>query len=152
MQTNPIKEAETRGAREALTRLAETISTEGNGGGGRALRFRDEWYPAPTPAAPPPPTREWRVVVKNPRATAHVTLTFHPRECPSGPDEHIWHTHNADVREVRPLTAAQVEALAQELYEAFASAAPGEIPILKVPWIAAARAALAHLGIPYEEA
>lgn len=103
----------------------------------------------PSGSAPTPAPCEWRVVVKDPRATAHVSLTFYPREWPSGSDEYGWHTHNANVREVRPLTAAQVEALAWALYRADGGAVGAPVHLEYLPQ---ARAALAHLGIPYEEA
>lgn len=42
-------------AREVLTELAEAMGAEGNGGGGRVLRFRDEQFPPPSPVPPPIP-------------------------------------------------------------------------------------------------
>lgn len=101
-------------------------------------------------AAPSPPTREWRVTVPDYTQEARVEWGYGPGA------HHTWVGLNADVREVRPLAAAQVEALAQVLADAWARAlGAGPLPISdsaarRKGYLAEARAALAYLNIPTE--
>lgn len=126
-----ITAAERRGAREALTRLAEDIRVrwdmvkhDTNDDLARGVEWwRDKHAPAPTPAP-----REWWM-------TMDANGRLHDRTH-GDMSERLVH-----VREVRPLTAAEVEALAQRIANA-CGASRGH---------AEARAALAHLNIPTED-
>lgn len=101
------------------------------------------------PAAPPPPTREWWLCVE-PSGNAYAEQTRIKAEDLSERNDEIVH-----VRELRPLTAAQVEALAQAMADAWHVSVGVSLVKLegsrRANYRAEARAALAHLGIPYEE-
>lgn len=156
-----ITAAERRGAREALTQFADECEATGRMGmADEARAYRDLTCPALTPT----PREWWGVVFTNglfsfhtSEAAARSLAQQYPTRTTSGCTEVV------HVREVRPLTAAQVEAMEVATATAWYSTLGHSGKDLQSQverrrtssasnaWRAQTRAALAHLGIPYEE-